>query len=226
MEEELKKWNETVFEARNKFYELNYYTTIQLLLLRQELGALSAASDIIHVPSNILALLQSISPKVTSEKVCEAFKEARDCSGDAVLEQSTCFEDDNPGTPFFLDSANDKEESDKPTLQEDELSEKQRGVMAYVVQRLNCSKLLVLKSFEVNEGKDMNKYDHKKWCNSNIGVYKYEDEDNVSEDDSVSHLSISSGVPVQLSHIPGNVVPILTLKGACLVHRKSALHNP
>ena len=219
MEEELKKWNETVFEARNNFYELNYFTTIQLLLLRQELGALSAASDTTHVPSSILALLQSVSPEITSQEVCKAVKGAADHSlmvGGAVFEQSTGYEAD---IPIFVDSK-DKVESDKPILQEDQLSDEQRGIMAYVVQRLNCSKLLVLKSFEVNEGKDMNKYEYKKWCNNNLDVYEYKDEDNESEDDSVSHLSIadSSGVPTQFYGFPtqfsGNA--LLTLNIRCM----------
>ena len=151
MENELREWNKTVFEARNKFYELNYFTTIQLLLLRQELGAMNAAFGNANVPSNILALLRSISFDVTSENVCRVVK-------DLVADLS------------------------KPKLQEDQLTHEQKGILTFVVQRLGCPKLLVLKAFEMNQGKEMNGYDCIKWCNKNLTEYKYEDEDEETED--------------------------------------------
>lgn len=185
MEDELKVWKNQVFQAREKFYELNYFTTTQLLSLRQELGALNASSSGALVPSNILVLLQSISSEVTSEFVCDVVKGVADNS--AVLEQSSTHEVLHPVDSATPSAAEDHEKNEKPTITEEELTDEQKSIMIYVLQRLECSKALVLKAFEENKGKDMNKNDFKKWCSDNLHVYDYEDEDgDISEDDSVS----------------------------------------
>ena len=68
MNGELKQWEQTVEDARNKFYELNYFTTVQLLDLRRELGKLKEAPSSSLKPPDIgpgvLSLLHSVSPKV------------------------------------------------------------------------------------------------------------------------------------------------------------------
>ena len=63
----LKKWNDKVKKARKEFYELNYYNTLQLLILREKLG--HVRND---VTPDILALLQNISPSITHSKVLKA----------------------------------------------------------------------------------------------------------------------------------------------------------
>ena len=194
MEEELREWKKTVFEARNKFYELNYFTTIQLLVLRQELGAMNAAFGNANVPSNILALLRSISFNITSDNVCKVVK---DLVADPSLvigspnHEESCVDQNERTlkTPILVRSV-PEERIEKPKLQEDELTDEQKGIMTFVVQRLSCSKLLVLKAFEINQGKEMNKYEYKKWCIDHLTKYRYEDEDEyLSEEDSVSQQS-------------------------------------
>lgn len=214
MEDELIEWNRTVFGARQRCYELNYFTTVQLLTLRRELGAVNTSSDTSCVPSNVILLLQSISSEVTSENVCDVVRDPCSSVGSTVLEQSTSGTIErsvNMCTPISVDSVNDEVVIQKPTLKEDELTDEQKGVMAFVVQRLNCPKLLVLKGFEVNHGKVMNRYDYKKWCSDNLAVYKdYEDDDaSISEDDSVSQQSSDEtdfGNPMEFSCLSGNTI--------------------
>ena len=74
MEEELEKWNEDVKHARNEFYELNYYTTRQLLLLRSELGKLKSSSPVPYHEGQVNTLLHSISWKITPAVIKEAVK--------------------------------------------------------------------------------------------------------------------------------------------------------
>ena len=45
MEDDLEKWKQEIQEKRDEFYELNYYTTQQLLLLREELGRLKEPGE-------------------------------------------------------------------------------------------------------------------------------------------------------------------------------------
>ena len=68
MKDDLIKWKEEVTKQRQQFYELNNYTTLQLLHLRQELCNASAFS------SKVLVLLSSISPQVQQWNVTEAMR--------------------------------------------------------------------------------------------------------------------------------------------------------
>ena len=69
MEAELEEWKEEVRNARNEFYELNYYTTHQLLVLRSELGKLKAPVPALYHTAQVMALLQSISCDITPNDV-------------------------------------------------------------------------------------------------------------------------------------------------------------
>ena len=67
MEDELESWNKEVTTARKEFYELNYYTTRQLLVLRSELGKMKSLGPATPPPqqAQVMALLQSISSEIT-----------------------------------------------------------------------------------------------------------------------------------------------------------------
>ena len=71
MEHELANWKEEVTQKREDFYELSYFTTLQLLTLRRELGLIKSKpnSGPGVVPPGILALLESISTQVTAPHV-------------------------------------------------------------------------------------------------------------------------------------------------------------
>ena len=66
MEVDLDKWKKEIQEKRDEFYELNYYTTQQLLLLREELGRLKEPRED-QVKPHAMALLQSISREVPAD---------------------------------------------------------------------------------------------------------------------------------------------------------------
>ena len=68
MENALIEWEDEVKKSRTHYYELNYYTTRQLLRLRKELG-LSRHNPHRQIDPEVLALLQSISQDVTLENL-------------------------------------------------------------------------------------------------------------------------------------------------------------
>ena len=72
MENDLENWMKEVEDKRNQFYELNYFTTPQLLSLCEELGQFKCVVDQ-HKPINpeVMSLLQSISREVTASDVKE-----------------------------------------------------------------------------------------------------------------------------------------------------------
>ena len=77
MEEELQAWEDQVRQTRDQYYELNYYTTHQLLTLRKELGRLKTSgqpSAHTQINPHVLALLESISTEITSPDVWEVVK--------------------------------------------------------------------------------------------------------------------------------------------------------
>ena len=70
MEGDLKQWKDELSKHRNKFYELNYFTTPQLLSLREELGQFKG-SNISSKPvkQEVMTLLQCISRQLSSDSV-------------------------------------------------------------------------------------------------------------------------------------------------------------
>ena len=77
MEEELQTWEEEVRQTREQYYELNYYITLQLLTLRNELGRLKTSEQPrahTQIKPQVLTLLESISTEITSPCVWEIVK--------------------------------------------------------------------------------------------------------------------------------------------------------
>ena len=72
MENDLENWMKEVEDKRSQFYELNYFTTPQLLSLCEELGQCKSVVDQ-HKPikSEVMTLLQSISRELTASDVKE-----------------------------------------------------------------------------------------------------------------------------------------------------------
>ena len=214
MESELNEWRDKVKSTRLEFYELNYYTTLQLLMLRKQFGAVKNLEKPDITPDN-LALLQSISSQVTSEMVCDVVK----CSPQSIQEASlnvSAPEDSqehlmtshtSPGLSMsdeIMVSADLQASarssgapivSEKPALTEDDLSEDEKAIMANIITRINCPRLLVLKAFEECRGKEMDRYDYQQWCVDHLEEYEFSEEgdsdDEVFDDEASSSESES-----------------------------------
>ena len=75
LEAHLVSWKTTVDSAREKYCELNYFTTKQLLKLRKELGQLlKHAAATSSVKPSILMLLKNISPGIPSSVVSSSLQ--------------------------------------------------------------------------------------------------------------------------------------------------------
>ena len=84
MECGLEDWKKKVEGSRKGHYELNYYTTLQLLGLRKELALIRSKSGKQCSPE-VLALLQSISPNLTFEDVHDAVMPLQESSSSTEL---------------------------------------------------------------------------------------------------------------------------------------------
>lgn len=208
MERELVNWKETVNCARQEFYELNYYTTVQLVTLRRELSMKKTASD---VATKVLMLLQSISSQITSGIVREVVSSVVTSIASSLLrleytmqsDQSEVvqLEGENVAAIPIEDSyivLRPKSFPDMPKLRDSELTDDQRVILEYVTRTLDCSKLLVLKAFEECHKNDMDKFDYQSWCAEHLEAFEFEeDSSSESEDDQEESMSDSESEEVK-----------------------------
>ena len=175
--------------ARGKYYELNYFTTIQLLQLRKELGMLTQSNATHIVKPNVLMLLKSISPQVDSRVVVDAMQasthatqpEPMDYDGEMeaittataittptdveVMESSPAFEKQDPQQFISSPSAALK----LPSLMYENLTEHQQETYTHCVNFFGYSKRHVLRAFK-ECGKEATIYDIEPWCVSNEDI--------------------------------------------------------
>lgn len=207
MEAELSKWKATINYARQEFYELNYYTTVQLLTLRRELSMEKSAFDI---APNVVFLLQSISEEITSGDVREVVKDVvthTPCPPDTslradVMEMAVPEADTtekmlptikemlptpNPVRETLIVEVSPKESTppadDMPELSDYELTDDERKILNYVTAALDCSKFLVLKAFEMFRGENKDRYDYLEWCGDNYEKFNFKCASDSEEDE-------------------------------------------
>ena len=180
MEEDLEKWRKDVKDARNKFNELNYFTTRQLLVLSSELGKLRGGVPVCHHQAQVMALLQSISPNVSSSDVerAVATKGRRDVlspapeigAGSASLEPSFSGSYLQPQVPCRSPSPSEAsfspvhmqsskhspaKQSGRVNLSTDDLDSKQSQTFTDLTEKYGYTELQVLKAME-----ELNTGDH------------------------------------------------------------------
>ena len=243
MEVELSQWEEDVKSRRDCFYELNYYTTLQLLALRRELGRLKDTSKAASISPEVLALLWSISTHVNPTHVIDAVNEVLlEAKMEPEPEPAPAFEvpsespaefeegraDDTVETSSTRDESGDMETSaleetasteQELVFSEDDLNDEQRGYITTITSRLDCSRKLVLKAFEIL-GMDQTRIEYEKWCVGNLDDYDEEaSTDEESESESESDDSVSSDGEDEEFHYIGNTSEQVLLVGYhCLVH--------
>ena len=176
LEDVLRDWECDIQVARTQFYQLNYYTTFQLLTLRREFSRYKASSSM-YVPPNILALLHSVSPQigestdVVQDAVMRAISEVQssptNSNGDihSALVSSkrsrVCDNRSSSNTSSYTCTNDSLDHSS--TI--DDLNSEQRQVFTRCVQSFGYSKSHVFKAFE-ECGPNANKYDIEQWCDN------------------------------------------------------------
>ena len=204
MEECLCAWNEEVILARQKFYELNYFTTVQLLMLRKELAQLKDPDYDMSRITVAFILLQSISAELDMDTVRSVMR--RVCGQPSDVEQvfddvftkpymgpSTFPTQKSMAATIMLASIDEDSSSDSISPAESTIGEcdkstlnaKQVEIVALLTVRYDFSKKLVLKALQ-ECGEDLP--DCMNWCRDNDGSYSFSED----EEDSESEYEISS----------------------------------
>lgn len=205
MEKELENWQKKVKDFRAQYYELNYFSTLQLIVLRRDLGVLkSSRASSSAVSPTVLALLQSVSPSVTRDEVLRAVRDIAsmpvESQNPSTLETisvsiqhtNTSQINEEHQDVMNADSSSQRGKANESTRNHctvigDNLSEEQKEILMYVVDRFGFPKQLVLKAFEECKG-DVNKYDIQNWCLENAEKYQFQDED--SDDETSNVVSV------------------------------------
>ena len=76
METCYKNWKKKVSDARKAYQELNFFTTQQLMTLRKEIATVCHSNDLAMNNIQVLTLLESVRPSLTSEHLKSAIERA------------------------------------------------------------------------------------------------------------------------------------------------------
>ncbi len=180
LDEKLVAWKQSVDNARGKYYELNYFTTLQLLQLRKELGTLTQTNVTHTVKPNVLMLLKSISPQVTSGvviKSLQATKQPEPMISEDNVEAATAIATTESEVMESTSSSCEKQNSQQslslastmPSFTCEDLTEHQYKVYTYCVNSLGFSEGHVLRAFD-ECGKEATIYDMERWCDNNEDI--------------------------------------------------------
>lgn len=216
METALDKWKEEIDRRCNAYYELNYFTSQQLLLLREELGRLKN-SEIVELSPVTLSLLQSVSRLVTSENVKDTvegmatlLEETHDGVITHQIPQNVQFsssigagcnqlhqriQEPASSTSAIMDDMlkNESSKSDVllPLLQEETLTKDQQSILINLKELLEYPQKLILLAFERCE--NPNSYDEvQAWCDQNSMLHEYDVEDSRQEAEIKDDLTTGS----------------------------------
>ena len=69
-------WKKKVSDARKEYQELNFFTTQQLMTLRKEIATVCHSNDLAMNNIQVLTLLESVRPSLTSEQLKSAIERA------------------------------------------------------------------------------------------------------------------------------------------------------
>ena len=76
MEKCFRNWKKKVSDARKEYRELNFFTTQQLMTLRKEIASVCHSNDLAMSSIQVLTLLESVRPSLTSEQLKSAIERA------------------------------------------------------------------------------------------------------------------------------------------------------
>ena len=213
LEDALNNWEREIQVARTRYYQLNYYTTLQLLILRREFGKFKASFSTC-VLSNVFTLLHSVSPRIENSAVRDAVLRAisepqlyrMDSKGEEApivksikVQPKQATGNNNEGTSRIghILPLHPKDLSERPSTIVDDLNDEQKQILTRSVTFLGYTESHVLRAFQ-ECGPKANKFDIEGWCDNHKDIYNedvqeegsaYEDED---EEDNQSTSSESS----------------------------------
>ena len=207
MNGELEEWKQTVEDARNRFYELNYFTMVQLLDLRRELGKLkdtpSFHDESPKIEPSVLSLLHSVSPQVDNTSVMRKVQFCINKAEVMALEQKQLAADGNKDKDFeslgveagedtsfkedeeseasstLFNCSGDQTHTSQLTLTYEKLNETQKAIYNNIVETCGFNDKLILMALSTC---GENENECMEWC--------YENDANFPDDEPLSQQHI------------------------------------
>lgn len=224
MEDELQKWKNEVKLIRADYYELNYFTNLQLTKLRKDLGILKTHANISSVSPAVVALLQSVSMNITREAVVSVVRKVATsplCSTSKSVtitshshNEARCqypYKAETSNTRIPQENAVDSTCTNRSRLLANKLSNEQNEIFMYNLHRFGFPQLLILKAFEECKGK-VNKYDVQQWCTENADKYQFHDDKSDDETSDIENEEPPVSQPTALSWIDQSSVQLASQK--------------
>ena len=233
MEIELQDWKEEVQKAREEFYELNYYRTLQLLSLRSEL-AIGKHLDSHHtvIDPAVQALLHSISPEIATSSIIVAVQNAAavvqnrgqdsqtsasvNLSKNTALENKVEVEESCSNIVADVLASADTQaavslppEVPQAKLTLEELSDKQKEIFANLTGYGEFHPQLALLALEKYKEDD---YEMDNWCLENAARFKFPKDDLEDLGDQESESDESESEDEHFSNAIGNSCYLITNK--------------
>lgn len=206
MEKDLKDWKQEIQKQRDHFYELNYFTTQQLLILREELGRLKNGS-LVQIKPEAITLLQSISREVSQQVVRKQVATVKKMSEeqwraeiepayDQVMQQQTK-EQGVEGTSSFLKSilkTDTKKCAAPPSqLKEAELSVNQKAILANLMEHYEYSKRLIMLAF-THCAKPQDEDEVANWCFDHMDMFQSDEPESEEEGEEEGDVMLESDI--------------------------------
>ena len=204
MEYDLSNWLQEVKNERNHFYELNYFTTPQLLGLREELGYFETSNEQrSKIEPNIMNLLHGISEDLFPDSIKGALDTLKiqmpsslvnplnsadtsnkSTDSDKLLKDRLLQEKVRSKKPIST-VAEDINEANypRPKMNVDDLTPDQKSHL-YNLEDAGFNKLLILLAFERIAPTSRMLEDVSEWCGKHEYDFDYPDDDTDSETDS------------------------------------------
>ena len=225
LEADLEQWKHEIQEQRERFYELNYYSTKQLLLLREELGLLGDSGEN-EVKPEAMALLQSISRNITDTEVktcmlsvstrkddgmCEDAEDNVVSTRESVVPNST-----SPSSSAIVtDVLEVKSESNKCSTsqaqqKQDDLRAVKEAIVLDIENNFGYDKKLIWSAFDHCKN-PRDQYAIEAWCSANQDEYpcgddreeEEEEEERAKEEEKVEE-PLLKGKPIEQEKSPYN----------------------
>ena len=180
LEEDLQIWKCQLALQRDNFYELNYFTTPQLLSLREELGQFKGSEVPARpIKQEVMTLLQSISRQLSSDSIKNEVQTINGIlAGQEFLQDE--FFTHGKSLQSYSEAVFKTLSGPQPKLTDEDLTDDQKAMVYDLKKEFGFPTKLIFLAFERCEKPKIQEAVFV-WCNENEVYYNFTDSDAESE---------------------------------------------
>ena len=221
MERDLDNWLKQVKDQRDRIYELNYFTTPQILVLREELGSFKSCYKEKSMPikPSVMNLLHSVSGNVTTgclKKCFDKFSaEQLPISPSASITSPAAIvvsvvsdiptrkkQEKKPKVPIRKVSIDTRHSATHPKFTKNDLTQTQLSHL-YNLISAGYNRSLILLAFERCAATSSMLEDVSEWCTEHESEFEFSDDegdDSNCDSESDNDSNVSEGNTIEMEH--------------------------